>query len=105
MMSYTSRKSSMISILTAPVIFLCPVQSANSQSQNTTYTYGHDSAGNLNKITDPLGNITSRSFDVFNRVTKVISPPPKAGPVDVRSVALPELLAGIQMLKNVRGAW
>lgn len=78
-MNYTSRKWSMISILTASVIFLCSVQPANSQSQNTTYTYAYDSAGNLNKITDPLGNITSRSFDVFNRVTQIIPPPPKPG--------------------------
>lgn len=78
-MSYTSRKSSMISILTAPVIFLCSAQPAIGQSQNTTYTYNYDSAGNLNKITNPLGNITSRSFDVFNHVTQIIPPPPKAG--------------------------
>lgn len=71
-MSYTSCKSLMIMMLAAPVIFLCSVQCANSQSQNAIYTYNYDSTGGVSTITFRLGNITARGFGVFNRITQII---------------------------------
>ena len=36
--------------------------------------YGYDSGGNLIKITDPMGRVTSISYDALNRPTVVTAP-------------------------------
>ncbi len=36
--------------------------------QNTTTSYEYDAMGNRTKITDPLGNITTQSYDPLGRL-------------------------------------
>lgn len=39
-----------------------------------TVSYGYDSYGNQNKVTDVMGNVTDFNFDPLNRLTKVTQP-------------------------------
>ncbi len=44
---------------------------ATASYGGATTTYGYDSAGNLNKLTDPIGNITTMVYDSSQRVTSM----------------------------------
>lgn len=48
-------------------------------TQNTSYSYLYDAAGNIKQITDPLGRITDQSFDPLGRVTHQLQPAPVTG--------------------------
>jgi RHS repeat-associated protein len=48
-------------------------------AQNTTYRYAYDANGNLTQITNPLGQVTSQSYDALNRVKQQLQPTPVAG--------------------------
>jgi RHS repeat-associated protein len=50
-----------------------------AQTQNSTYSYSYDANGNLTQITDPLGRITTQSFDSLSRLTQQLQPAPGAG--------------------------
>ncbi|MRV76868.1 type IV secretion protein Rhs, partial [Duganella sp. FT92W] len=50
-----------------------------SAQQNTTYSYQYDNNGNLTKVTDPLSQVTDRSYDVLNRQLQQLQPPPVTG--------------------------
>ncbi|WP_211441782.1 RHS repeat protein [Collimonas humicola] len=47
--------------------------------QNTTTSYEYDAMGNRTKITDPLGNITTQSYDPLGRLIQQVQPVPAAG--------------------------
>ncbi|WP_211443568.1 RHS repeat protein [Collimonas humicola] len=47
--------------------------------QNTTTSYEYDAMGNRTKITDPLGNITTQSYDPLGRLIQQVQPVPVAG--------------------------
>jgi len=47
--------------------------------QNTTTSYEYDAMGNRTKITDPLGNITTQSYDPLGRLIQQVQPVPTAG--------------------------
>ena len=51
----------------ATVVLLSQAGAAAAQTQNTTYHYQYDANGNLTQITDPLGRITTQSYDALNR--------------------------------------
>ncbi|MRV75348.1 type IV secretion protein Rhs [Duganella sp. FT92W] len=50
-----------------------------SAQQNTTFSYQYDNNGNLTKVTDPLSQVTDRSYDVLNRQLQQLQPPPVTG--------------------------
>jgi YD repeat-containing protein len=45
-----------------------------AQTQNTTYQYQYDAVGNRTQITDPLGTITTNSYDALNRLATTTDP-------------------------------
>jgi RHS repeat-associated protein len=47
--------------------------------QNTTTSYEYDAMGNRTKITDPLGHITTQSYDPLGRLVQQVQPVPAAG--------------------------
>jgi RHS repeat-associated protein len=47
--------------------------------QNTTTSYEYDAMGNRTKITDPLGHVTTQSYDSLDRLTQQTQPVPAAG--------------------------
>jgi RHS repeat-associated protein len=47
--------------------------------QNSTYSYQYDTAGNLTQVTDPLGNVTTATYDALNRVSQQQLPVPATG--------------------------
>lgn len=48
-------------------------------TQNTTSNYEYDALGNQTKITDPLGNSTSTSYDPLSRPVQLQQPAPVTG--------------------------
>lgn len=46
---------------------------------NPVYQYGRDSLGRVTSVTDPLGMITSYTYDNFDRITTVTLPKPTPG--------------------------
>ncbi|MFJ2986825.1 RHS repeat-associated core domain-containing protein [Collimonas sp. NPDC087041] len=48
-------------------------------SQNTTTSYEYDAMGNRTKITDPLGHITTQSYDPLGRLIQQVQPVPATG--------------------------
>src|SRR5471032_860543 len=47
--------------------------------QNTTSNFVHDAMGNLTQVTDPLGHITTVSYDALNRIKQQVQPIPATG--------------------------
>ncbi|MFC5472331.1 RHS repeat-associated core domain-containing protein [Paraherbaspirillum soli] len=47
--------------------------------QNTTFSYEYDAMGNRTKITDPLGHVTTQSYDSLGRLMQQTQPAPTAG--------------------------
>ncbi|MFJ2988645.1 RHS repeat-associated core domain-containing protein [Collimonas sp. NPDC087041] len=47
--------------------------------QNTTTSYEYDAMGNRTKITDPLGHITTQSYDPLGRLIQQVQPVPATG--------------------------
>jgi RHS repeat-associated protein len=48
-------------------------------TQNTTTLYEYDGLGNLTKITDPRGKVTTQSYDALSRVIQQVQPAAVAG--------------------------
>ncbi|WP_230427212.1 RHS repeat-associated core domain-containing protein [Collimonas humicola] len=48
-------------------------------SQNTTTSYEYDAMGNRTKITDPLGHVTTQSYDGLGRLVQQVQPVPATG--------------------------
>jgi RHS repeat-associated protein len=51
---------------------------ADTPVQNTTTSYQYDANGNVTQITDPLGRVTTQSYDPLNRLVNQLQPPPVA---------------------------
>lgn len=49
-----------------------------AQTQTSTTNYAYDANGNLTQITDPLGHVTKRTYDAYNRVTVEQQPAPSS---------------------------
>jgi YD repeat-containing protein len=47
--------------------------------QNTTYSYQHDANGNLTQVTDPMGRVSTLTYDPLNRVIQQLQPAPATG--------------------------
>ncbi|MFJ2988636.1 RHS repeat-associated core domain-containing protein [Collimonas sp. NPDC087041] len=47
--------------------------------QNTTTSYEYDAMGNRTKITDPLGHVTTQSYDPLGRLIQQVQPVPATG--------------------------
>ncbi|MFC5475761.1 RHS repeat-associated core domain-containing protein [Paraherbaspirillum soli] len=52
---------------------------ATVAQQNTTTSYEYDAMGNRTKITDPLGHVTTQSYDTLGRLIQQTQPAPTAG--------------------------
>ncbi|MFC5475094.1 RHS repeat-associated core domain-containing protein [Paraherbaspirillum soli] len=52
---------------------------ASVAQQNTTFSYEYDAMGNRTKITDPLGHVTTQSYDSIGRLIQQAQPAPTAG--------------------------
>jgi RHS repeat-associated protein len=67
--------------LVAGALIVCIAYSpiAGAQTQNTTFNYVYDAMGNRTQVTDPLGNVSSFSYDALNRVKQQVQPVPATG--------------------------
>ena len=43
---------------------------------NMTWLLGYDAAGNLTTATNPISNVTTKTYDQLQRLTRVVQPPP-----------------------------
>ena len=53
------------------------IQDIGAQNQTTSYT--QDANGNVTSITDPLGRITTQTYDALNRLVSLTQPAPAVG--------------------------
>jgi RHS Repeat len=65
----------MIALLISPLLVLDVVH-AEIPAQNTSTSYQYDA--NVTQITDPLGGVTTQSYDPLNRLVNQLQPPPVA---------------------------
>jgi YD repeat-containing protein len=77
------------------LVFAAPIPAAAQQTSTTTYAY--DARGNLTTITDPRGKVTTQTFDVLDRMTRQLQPPPSTGGTR------PSIGVGYDGLDQVRG--
>jgi len=68
-----------VSLIYTPVLTGLSVNVAFAQTQNTTSNYLYDAFGNPTQVTDPLGKVTSISYDALNRVKQKMLPVPATG--------------------------
>ncbi len=54
---------------------------AFAQTQNSTTSYQYDANGNVTQITDPLGHVTSQSYDALDRLKQQVLPAAASGAV------------------------
>jgi RHS repeat-associated protein len=52
---------------------------AAQTAQNTTNNFLHDAMGNLTQVSDPLGHVTTISYDALNRIKQRTQPVPAVG--------------------------
>jgi RHS repeat-associated protein len=55
------------------------LQKEQRDDQDAGTSYAYDRGGNLTKVTDPLGRVTTQVFDTFDRVMTQILPAPAPG--------------------------
>ena len=84
----------------AGMVLLVLANLASAQTaQNTTYSYEYDANGNITKITDPLGHITTQSYDALNRIKQQLQPAPVTG---VATPAISYSYDGLDQLATVK---
>ena len=52
---------------------------AGASSDSPTVEFAYDDAGNVQTVTDPLGNVTTYAYDAMHRLTTVTGPDPGTG--------------------------
>ena len=62
---------------------------------NLTWVFGYDAEGNRTTVTNPLGNVTTNTYDSLQRATRVVQPPPTT------SAASPTINVGYDGQDNV----
>jgi RHS repeat-associated protein len=66
-------------ILCSGLVLIASSYAVAQTAQNSMYKYAYDANGNLTQITDPLGQVTSQSYDALNRLKQQLQPAPVAG--------------------------
>jgi RHS repeat-associated protein len=72
-----SRGHSAIWAISAVLVTVCSIASAQTQISITQYKY--DLVGNRIQVIDPLGHVSDTKYDALNRAYQVILPAPAAG--------------------------
>ncbi|MFC5476008.1 RHS repeat-associated core domain-containing protein [Paraherbaspirillum soli] len=73
------RIKTIVSAVLFALACLNDMTAAAQTAQNTTTSYEYDAMGNRTKITDPLGHVTTQSYDNLGRLIQQTQPAPAVG--------------------------